>query len=104
MFNTTSRQSILKIAATAAVFLGLSCSSSEAILVAPVAPVVVHHGVGAAAGPAIGIIGVVSALVFYDIIRRTTCAGDFLGFGGPGFSAPMKVGDNAMPPPKCPQK
>ena len=102
MLSTTKQQSFIKIAVMATFILGLSCSASQALKVIPVGPIVVHKGASAAAGPAIGIIGIAGALVFYDIIRRTTCSGDFLGFGGPGFSAPMKVGDNAMPPRKCP--
>jgi hypothetical protein len=42
-------------------------------------------------------------LVSYDLIRRTTCAGDFLKFGGPGFDRPIKPTDNVLPPPRCPR-
>jgi hypothetical protein len=43
-------------------------------------------GGGGGAGAAAGIIGVAAFFVFYDIGRRTTCSGDFLQLGGPGFS------------------
>ena len=47
-------------------------------------------GAGAAAG---GIIGVAAFLAGYDLIRRTTCSGDFLYLGGPGFTEPMPNGN-----------
>lgn len=31
--------------------------------------------------------------VFYDLQRRTSCEGDVLGLGGPGFSEPIPVGN-----------
>ncbi len=48
-----------------------------------------------------GFLGVVAALDIYDFVRRTTCSGDFLGLGGPGFGEPLKVGMNVMTP-QCP--
>ena len=60
-------------------------------------------GTSGAAGAAAtgGFIGFVAALDIYDLIRRTTCSGDFLNLGGPGFNEPLKVGMNVMTP-QCP--
>jgi hypothetical protein len=68
-----------------------------------VTPHVVAAGSSSAAGAAAAgsFIGFVAALDIYDLIRRTTCSGDFLGLGGPGFSEPLKVGMNVMTP-QCP--
>ena len=68
-----------------------------------VAHPVVAAGTSSAAGAAAtgGFIGFVAALDIYDIIRRSTCSGDFFGLGGPGFSEPLKVGMNVMTP-QCP--
>jgi hypothetical protein len=69
----------------------------------PSAPAPVAHGSGgggAGAGAAAGIIGVAAFLVSYDLIRRTTCSGDFLQLGGPGFTEPMVVGNVMIP--QCP--
>ena len=44
-----------------------------------------------------GFLGVVAVLVWYDLIRRTTCGGDFLGLGGPGFTKKMPNGDVMTP-------
>jgi hypothetical protein len=57
-------------------------------------PIVVSADTGSGAGAAavggfIGFIGFIAALDIYDSIRRTTCVGDFLNFGGPGFSEPL---------------
>ena len=70
------------------------------------APVVVHPaavaGSSAAGAAAVGgFLGFVALLDTYDLIRRTTCSGDFLGLGGPGFSEKLKVGMNVMTP-QCP--
>ena len=53
---------------------------------------------GAGAAAAGGFIGFVGFLAIYDLIRRTTCSGDFLGMGGPGFSEPIRPGMNVLPP------
>lgn len=47
------------------------------------------------------VIGVATMLGLYDIVRRNTCAGDFLHFGGPGFDRPLTPSDNAVPPTTC---
>lgn len=64
----------------------------------PVAPVVAG-GTGATTGAAVigGFLGFVAALDLYDIIRRTTCSGDFLHLGGPGFTAPITPDMNVLP-------
>lgn len=73
---------------------------SFAIVPVPPPPVIVGGG-GSGAGGAGGVIGVAGFLVLYDLIRRTTCSGDFLGLGGPGFSTPITVGQNVLTPVKC---
>jgi hypothetical protein len=68
----------------------------------PHPPVVVTGGGGAGGGAAGGIIGVAAFLVTYDLIRRTTCSGDFLYLGGPGFTTPINAGTgNVMIPRQC---
>jgi hypothetical protein len=84
--------------------LAFTAALPTASSAAPVAPhVVAAAGTSSAAGAAAtgGFIGFVAALDIYDLIRRTTCSGDFLGLGGPGFSEPLKVGMNVMTP-QCP--
>ena len=76
----------------------------QALALAPVIkpPVIVSHGGGGGgAGGAGGIIGVAAFFVVYDLIRRTTCSGDFLQLGGPGFSTKLKIGDSVLTPPVC---
>ena len=58
-------------------------------------------GGGGGAGGAGGVIGVAGFLVIYDLIRRTTCSGDFLRLGGPGFTTKIKAGDSILTPPVC---
>jgi hypothetical protein len=63
--------------------------------------------VGAKIGPswpAVGVIGVASALVTYDLIRRLTCTGDFLRLGGPGFGQAIGPNQNVLPPRICPPR
>lgn len=82
-------------------FTAVMPAASAAVAIAP--PVVATAGTSSAAGAAAtgGFIGLVAALDIYDLIRRTTCSGDFLSLGGPGFSEPLKVGMNVMTP-QCP--
>ena len=56
-------------------------------------------GTSSAAGAAAtgGFLGFVAVLAGYDLLRRTTCSGDFLGLGGPGFAEKMPNG-NVMTP------
>ena len=67
----------------------------------PPPPPIHGNGGGAGAGGAGGIIGVAAFFVAYDLIRRTTCSGDFLHMGGPGFSTPIRAGDSILTPNKC---
>lgn len=73
---------------------------TESFAIAPVHPVPIVSGGGAGAGAAGGVIGVAAFFVVYDLIRRTSCSGDFLGLGGPGFSTPITV-ESVITPPKC---
>lgn len=50
---------------------------------------------------AVPMIAVPPLIVFYDLQRRTSCIGDPLGLGGPGFSEPIRPGQNVLPPPDC---
>jgi hypothetical protein len=88
--------------ASAFVFAAVAPNTASAVPAAPVVhPVVVSGSSGAGAAAVGGFLGFVAALDIYDFIRRTTCSGDFLGLGGPGFSEPLKVGMNVMTP-QCP--
>jgi hypothetical protein len=66
----------------------------------PKPPKIFHGGgsSGAGAAAAGGFIGFVALLAGYDLLRRTTCSGDFLRLGGPGFSEPMPTTGNVLPP------
>ena len=76
-------------------------TESFALLPVPVVPPApIISGGGSGAGAAGGVIGVAAFFVIYDLIRRTSCSGDFLGLGGPGFSTPITV-ENVITPPKC---
>lgn len=90
------------------------CAAVACIFVAAVTPntasavvPVVHHapalGTSSAGGAAAtgGFLGFVAFLATYDFVRRTTCIGDPLALGGPGFSEPMPAVGNIIPP-KCP--
>jgi hypothetical protein len=52
---------------------------------------------GAGAAATTGFLGFVAVLAGYDLLRRTTCSGDFLGLGGPGFGEPMPNGNVMIP-------
>jgi hypothetical protein len=70
----------------------------------PPPPAINHGGTSGAAGAGAvtGFIGFVAAIVTYDLIRRTTCSGDFLGLGGPGFTTPITpASGNVMIPRQC---
>ena len=66
-------------------------------------PPMAHGSSGGAGGAAAagGIIGVAAFLAGYDLIRRTTCSGDFLYLGGPGFTTKIKASDTILTPPRC---
>ena len=63
-------------------------------------PCPVTSGTSSAAGAAAtgGFIGFVAFLAAYDFIRRTTCIGDPLRLGGPGFSEKMPPAGSILPP------
>jgi len=64
-------------------------------------PIVTHGTSGAAgAGATAGFLGFVAVLAGYDLLRRTTCVGDFLYLGGPGFGEKMPNGNVLIP--QCP--
>lgn len=67
--------------------------------VPPPPPSIVTHGTSGAAGAGAtaGFIGFVAVLVGYDLLRRTTCVGDFLYLGGPGFTEKMPNGNVMVP-------
>jgi hypothetical protein len=86
----------------AAALVATPILSGQALaLVPPPPPLVPPPGGGAGAGGAGGVIGVAGFLVIYDLIRRTTCSGDFLHLGGPGFTTKIKAGDTILTPPVC---
>lgn len=86
---------------SALAFTAIIPADAAPVAIAP--PVVPAATTSSTAGAAAtgGFIGLAAALDIYDFIRRTTCSGDFLGLGGPGFSEPLKVGMNVMTP-QCP--
>ena len=85
---------------------------ASAFVVTAIAPNAASAGVAPVVAPAVagsstagawaagGIIGVAAFLATYDLIRRTTCSGDFLALGGPGFTEPMPNGNVMIP--QCP--
>jgi hypothetical protein len=94
-----NRISLLVAASLVATAVIPSPSYAIAPIVHP--PVVTGGGGGSGAGGAGGIIGVAAFFVIYDLIRRTTCSGDFLALGGPGFSTKIKVTDTVLIPRVC---
>ena len=65
----------------------------------PAPPPIIAHGTSGAAGAAAtaGFLGFVAVLAGYDLLRRTTCVGDFLYLGGPGFTEKMPNGNVMVP-------
>jgi hypothetical protein len=61
--------------------------------------ILLTKGTSGAAGAAAvgGFLGFVAVLAGYDLLRRTTCSGDFLALGGPGFTEKLPNG-NVMTP------
>jgi hypothetical protein len=80
-------------------FASVARATAGTIMTTPV----VAGGTSGAAGAAAtgGFIGFVGLLVTYDIIRRTTCSGDFLNLGGPGFTSPITPAMSILSPPIC---
>ena len=89
-------------AVIASAFVFAAVAPNTASAAAPVVPSAVVAGTSSTAGAwaAGGIIGVAAFLATYDLIRRTTCSGDFLALGGPGFTEPMPNGNVMIP--QCP--
>jgi hypothetical protein len=87
-------------AAVAAAFLGgLALVPNQALAFQP--PPKPVAGSGGGAGAAGVIIGIATFLAIYDFTRRTTCSGDWLNLGGPGFDSRITAGMNVLPPPAC---
>jgi len=86
----------------AAILMITTILPTPSFAVVPVVPpqVAVASG-GSGAGAAGGVIGLAGFLVLYDLIRRTSCSGDFFGLGDRGFSTPMLIGQNILTPAKC---
>jgi predicted DNA-binding ribbon-helix-helix protein len=68
----------------------------------PAPPPIITHGTSGAAGAGAtaGFLGFIAVLVSYDLLRRTTCVGDFLYLGGPGFTEKIPNGNVMIP--QCP--
>jgi hypothetical protein len=83
----------------AALLLAASITTTSAgtLSVAPPAAVQSSSSAGLGAWVAGGIIAVAAFFDAYDFTRRTTCIGDPLRLGGPGFTEPLGVG-NVMKP------
>ena len=96
---------VTAVVAAALTMTAIVPTASYAIVPPPPHPPVVvtgGGGGGAGGGAAGGIIGVAAFLATYDLIRRTTCSGDFLHLGGPGFTTPINAGTgNVLIPRKC---
>jgi hypothetical protein len=87
--------------ASAFVFAAIAPNTASAVPAPVVHPAVVAGSSSTAgAWAAGGVIGVATFLASYDLIRRTSCSGDFLALGGPGFSEPMPNGNVMIP--QCP--
>src|SRR5690349_3220440 len=91
----------ISAALIAAVMATTIFPSTSFAIVPPPPPVIPPGGGGAGAGGAGGVIGVAAFFVIYDLIRRTTCSGDFLQLGGPGFTTKIKASDTILTPPQC---
>ena len=84
-----------------AALLVVSVKQSEAGPALPPAPVVAGSGVSAGIWISGTIIGIAAFLGIYDIARRTSCVGDFLKMGGPGFDRTITPIDTVLKPPVC---
>jgi hypothetical protein len=94
------KKSISAVIAGAILAASIIPAPSFAAAPVPTPPILPPGGGGGGGGGAGGIIGVAAFFVAYDLIRRTTCSGDFLHLGGPGFTTRIKVGDSILAPPK----
>jgi len=87
--------------ASAFVFAAIAPNTALAVPPPPVHHVIVASSSTAGASATAGFLGFVAFLATYDFVRRTTCIGDPLALGGPGFTEPMPAAGNIIPP-KCP--
>jgi len=86
------------VAAVCAALVAMPSFASAHWYYHKVVPIASHGTSGAAGAAAVGgFLGFVAVLAGYDLLRRTTCSGDFLGLGGPGFGEPLPNG-NVMTP------
>jgi hypothetical protein len=67
----------------------------------PATPVAASSSVGAGVWISGTIIGIAAFLGMYDIARRSSCVGDFLNLGGPGFGTTITPSANVLKPPVC---
>lgn len=95
------KKSVYALVAAASIVTAAGSTPSYAAVAIPVpapvpAPLPAPGGGGGAGGAGV-IIGIAAFLVTYDIVRRTSCTGDFLKLGGPGFSSPITPAMNVLP-------
>jgi hypothetical protein len=93
----------LRAALASALVLTAGIPNAAFAVPVPVPAPIFAGGTSGAAGAAAtgGFLGFVGLLVTYDIIRRTTCSGDFLNLGGPGFTSPITSAMSIITPPVC---
>ena len=95
------KRTALTLLLSGALISSASATYYHSVVVKPVPSVGTSSAAGV--GATTGFLAFVAALALYDIQRRWTCSGDYLGLGGPGFSEPMK-GGNVKAPPNCGRK
>jgi hypothetical protein len=93
---------VLRVAvASGFVLAAIAPNTASAIVPLPKpVPLVVSSSTAGSAATG-GFLGFVAFLAAYDFARRTTCLGDPLALGGPGFSEPQPAVGNVIPP-RCP--
>jgi len=86
-----------------AIAFGVVALASGAAAAGTLAPPIVaaNHPSAAGQAGASGVVGLAALLGLYDLLRRTTCSGDFLNLGGPGFTTPIRPTDNVLRPVAC---
>ncbi len=99
-----SRYAVAALCA-AALFTSITRPVNAAFVLPPAPPAGAAAAGGSGAAGAGIFIGIVALLDIYDFTRRTTCLGDPLKLGGPGFTSAIKPTDNTLPPPRnCPRR
>ncbi|MBN8941152.1 MAG: hypothetical protein J0H01_16730 [Rhizobiales bacterium] len=96
MRNTYGLKGLVVAGLMAAAIVTVSAERSQAAAIVKLHPAPVG-GVWATGS----LIGVAAALGIYDLVRRTSCTGDFLKLGGPGFGEPIRPSDNVLVPRQC---